>query len=167
VDEHVGTLISKLSALIDSKHVPGWSVNPAFDPEVNRFIQSHAGNAAFLQKAQALQQNRASYFVAARVRESQPKRKRVNKPPTDRFGHLISTPPGQINAVLTDRPQTVEVIAQQCDLSVERVLQHFDTWFGTERPLGRCLRRETASGLSRAAERYWLEGARQGRSARM
>ncbi len=161
-DEHVGVLVRKLSALIDAKHVPGWTVNPAFDPEVQTFIQDHAGNAAFLKKAQALQQNRASYFAAARAQESQPKRKRVNKAPTDRFGHLRSAPPGQINAVLTDQPQTVEAIARQCHLTVERVLQHFDAWFGTDRPLGRCLRREIEAGLSRATERYWLEEARHG-----
>jgi hypothetical protein len=156
-DEAVGTLVSKLSALIDAKHVPGWTVNPAFDSEVKAFIQGHSSNAAFLKKAQVLQQNRASYFAAARARESQPKSKRVNKAPTDRFGHLRSAPPGQINAVLTDQPQTVEAIARQCNLTVERVLQHFDTWFGTDRPLGRCLRRENKASLSRAAERYWLE----------
>jgi hypothetical protein len=156
-DDSVGALISSLSALIDAKDLPGWTVNPAFNPEVQAFIQKHASNAAFLKKAQALQQNRASYFSAARAQESQPKRKLVNKAPTDRFGHLRSAPPGQINAVLTDQPQTVEAIAGQCNLTVERVLQHFDTWFGTDRPLGLCLRRENAGGLSRAAERYWLE----------
>ncbi len=156
----VGALVSKLSALIDAKEVPGWTVNPAFDPEVQAFIQAHAGNSLFLRKAQALQQNRARYFAAARVQESQPKRQRVNKAPIDRFGHLRNAPPGQINAVLTDQPQTVEAIARQCNQTVERVLQHFDAWFGTDRPLGRCLRRENEGGLSRATERYWLEETR-------
>jgi hypothetical protein len=156
-EEYVRALESKLSALIDEKDVPGWTVNPAFDPEVNAFIQSHAQNAAFLKKAQTMQQNRASYFTAARAQEGQPKKKRVNKPPTDRFGHLRAAPAGQINAVLTEQPQTVEEIARQCNLPVERVLQHFDTWFGTDRPLGRYLRRENDQGRSpRSAERYWL-----------
>ncbi|MBY0527679.1 MAG: hypothetical protein K2R98_30050 [Gemmataceae bacterium] len=157
-DEYVRALESKLSAIIDAKDVPGWTVNPAFDPAVNAFIQSHANNAAFLKKALAMQQNRASYFVAARAQASQPKPKRVNKPATDRFGHLLNAPAGQINAVLTDQPQTVAEIARKCNLTAERVLQHFDTWFGTDRPLGRCLKRENDPGRTpRGAERYWLE----------
>jgi hypothetical protein len=158
-DEYVRALESKLSAIIDAKDVPGWKVNPAFDPEVMAFIQSHARNAAFLKKAQSMQQNRASYFAAARAQESQPKvRKRLNLPPRDRFGHLTAAPAGQINAVLTDKPQTVEEIAQKSNHTVERVLQHLDTWFGTDRPLGKCLKRDN-SQTPRAAERYWLEGA--------
>ncbi len=157
-EEHVRALESKLSAIIDEKHVPNWTVNPAFHPDVTAFIQSHAQNALFLKKAQSLQQNRASYFAAARAQESQPKRKRVNKPPTDRFGHLRAAPAGQINAVLTAQAQTVEEIARKCNLTAERVLQHFDTWFGTDRPLGKRLRREDApAGSPRAAERYWLD----------
>jgi len=159
-EEYVRALEGKLSAIIDDKHVPGWQVNPAFDPEVSAFIQSHAHNAAFLKKAQALQQNRASYFAAARAQESNPKpRKRLNSPQRDRFGHLLGAPPGQINAVLTDQPQTAEEIAEKCQLPVERVLQHLDTWFGTDRPLGRYLRRDNQGQSARAAERYWLEGA--------
>jgi hypothetical protein len=160
-EEYVRALESKLSAIIDAKDVPGWQVNPAFDPEVNAFIQSHAHIAAFLKKAQALQQNRASYFAAARAQAANPQpRKRLNSPQRDRFGHLVGAPPGQINAVLTDQPQTVEEIARKCQLPVERVVQHLDTWFGTDRPLGRCLRRDAEPGRpTRAAERYWLEGA--------
>jgi hypothetical protein len=158
-EDYVRALESKLSALIDDKDVPGWTVNPAFDPEVNAFIQSHAHNAAFLKKAQSLQQNRARYFAGARAQESNPKRpKRVNSPQRDRFGHLSNAPPGQINAVLTDEPQTVEEIAKKCNFTVERVLQHFDTWFGTDRPLGKCLKRDVdQSHPPRATERYWLE----------
>jgi hypothetical protein len=158
-EEYVRALESKLSALIDAKDLPGWTVNPAFDPEVAAFIQSHAQNAAFLKKAQAMQQNRASYFAAARAQGPNPVRpKRVNSPPRDRFGHLTNAPPGQINAVLTETPQSVEEMARKCQHTVERVLQHLDTWFGTDRPLGRCLRREVdPSQSSRAAERYWLE----------
>lgn len=159
-EEYVRALECKLSAIIDAKDVPGWNVNPAFDPEVTTFIQSHAHNAAFLKKAQSLQQNRARYFAAARAQGSNPNRpKRVNSPQRDRFGHLSNSPPGQINAVLTDEPQTVAEIAKKCQLTVERVLQHLDTWFGTDRPLGKCLKRESDQGHSpRAAERYWLEG---------
>jgi hypothetical protein len=158
-EEYVRALESKLSTLIDSKDVPGWKVNPAFDPEVNAFIQSHAHNVVFLKKAQSLQQNRASYFAAARAQEGQPKsRKRLNAPQRDRFGHLVDAPPGQINAVLTDQPQAVEEIARKSNLTVERVLQHLDTWFGTDRPLGKCLRRDDNQGQApRAAERYWLQ----------
>jgi hypothetical protein len=158
-EEYVRALEVKLSALIDAKDLPGWTVNPAFDPEVAAFIQSHALNAAFLKKAQTMQQNRASYFAAARAQGPNPKRpKRVNSPPRDRFGHLTNAPPGQINAVLTAKPQTVEEIARKCQHPVERVLQHLDTWFGTDRPLGRCLRREIDPGQSlRTAEKYWLE----------
>lgn len=158
--EYVRTLESELSRLIDAKDVPGWKVNPAFDPAVIHFIQRHAHNAAFVRKAQSMQQNRASYFAAARAQESNPQRpKRVNSPQRDHFGHLSNAPPGQINAVLTGEPQTAEEIAKKCNLTVERVLQHFDTWFGTDRPLGRCLRkREGDKGSSpRSAEEYWLE----------
>jgi hypothetical protein len=158
--EYVRALESKLSALIDEKDVPGWTVNPAFDPEVTAFIQSHVMNVAFLKKAQSLQQNRASYFATARAEESKPKvRKRLNLPERDRFGHLVNAPAGQINAVLTDKPQAVEEIAKQCNLTVERVLQHFDMWFGTDRPLGKYLKRDDDQGRSlRPAEQYWLHG---------
>lgn len=157
-EEYLRALESKLSAIIDELTVPDWKVNPAFDPEVSAFIQSHAGNAAFFKRAQALQQNRASYFAAARAQESRPRPKRVNRPPLDRFGHLSNAPPGQINAVLTEEPQTVEAIARKCNLTVERVLQHFDMWFGTDRPLGKRLKRQVAPGESpRAAELYWLD----------
>ena len=40
-----------------------WKVNPAFHPEVNAFIQKHSNNVGFVQKAQALQRNRAQYFA--------------------------------------------------------------------------------------------------------
>ena len=72
--EYVRALEAKLSAIIDEKDVPGWKVNPAFDPAVTAFIQSHANNAAFLKKAQSLQQNRAQFFAAVRAQGPKPKR---------------------------------------------------------------------------------------------
>lgn len=156
-EEQVRALESKLSALIDAHDVPGWQVNPAFAPAVAAFIQAHAANAAFLKKAQSLQANRARYFADARAAAAQPRsRKRVNAPPRDRFGHLREAPPGQINAVLTAQPQTAAEIAAQCGHPVERVLQHLDMWFGTDRRLGQALRREVGPG-PRSGERYWLE----------
>src|SRR5262245_28194524 len=161
-EAYLRALESKLSAIIDAKDVPGWTVNPAFDPEVIAFIQGHAHNPAFLKKAQLLQQNRASYFIAARAQASQPRRpNRLNAPPKDRFGHQAPSPSREINAVLTDKPQTVEEIARKCQLTVERVLQHFDMWFGTDRPLGKCLKRDHDGHSSRAAERYWLQEAKK------
>lgn len=64
--EYVRALESKLSALMDDHDTPDWKVNPAFHPEVTAFIQSHANNAAFLKKAQSMQQNRAKYFATMR-----------------------------------------------------------------------------------------------------
>jgi hypothetical protein len=47
---------------MDDFDTPGWTVNPAFHPEVNAFIHQHEKNAAFVKKARALQQNRCSYY---------------------------------------------------------------------------------------------------------
>lgn len=66
-------LEGQLSALIDSKDVTDWKVNPAFDPDVMAFIQKHANNVGFVQKAQALQRNRAKYFATIRQQLLNPK----------------------------------------------------------------------------------------------
>ncbi|MBY0523377.1 MAG: hypothetical protein K2R98_08255 [Gemmataceae bacterium] len=56
-------LENHLTALIDSKDVPGWRVNPAYHPEVTAFIFSNRHNVPFLDKAQALQQERGEYYA--------------------------------------------------------------------------------------------------------
>src|SRR5262249_12507626 len=66
-EETLKFLESQVSALIDSKDVPDWKVNPAFHPEVMAFIQKNANNIGFVQKAQALQRNRAKYFATMRA----------------------------------------------------------------------------------------------------
>ncbi|MBY0523840.1 MAG: hypothetical protein K2R98_10605 [Gemmataceae bacterium] len=71
---YIRALESRLSTLMDEKDVPGWKVNPAFDPEVNAFIQSYANNAMFLKKAQSMQQNRAKYFATMRTQATAPKK---------------------------------------------------------------------------------------------
>jgi hypothetical protein len=71
--EELRLLESQLSSLIDSKDVPDWKVNPAFHPDVMAFIQKHANNSGFVQKAQGLQRNRAKYFATIRAEALKPK----------------------------------------------------------------------------------------------
>lgn len=61
--EVMHVLMGQLSALMDSKDGPDWTINPAFHPEVNAFISRHAGNPQFLNKARALQKNRSPYYA--------------------------------------------------------------------------------------------------------
>jgi hypothetical protein len=61
--EVMHVLIGQLSALMDSKDSPDWTINPAFHPEVNAFIARHAGSPQFVSKARALQKNRAPYYA--------------------------------------------------------------------------------------------------------
>lgn len=72
-EETLKFLESQISALIDSKDVPDWKVNPAFHPDVMTFIQKNANNVGFVQKAQALQRNRAKYFATMRAQALAPK----------------------------------------------------------------------------------------------
>jgi hypothetical protein len=67
LQEYIRALEVKLSGLIDSKDVPGWKVNPAFDPDVNSFIQANSSNEAFAKKARSMQQNKAKYFATMRA----------------------------------------------------------------------------------------------------
>jgi hypothetical protein len=53
---------------MDDHDTPDWKVNPAYHPEVIAFVRSHANNSAFTQKAEALQKNRAKYYVTMRDR---------------------------------------------------------------------------------------------------
>jgi len=55
-------LLGQLSALMDTKDTPDWTINPAYHPAVNAFIAQHAGNRAFVTRARALQKNRAPYY---------------------------------------------------------------------------------------------------------
>jgi len=55
-------LMGQLSALMDSLDGPDWTINPAYHPDVNAFIQKHGGNLHFVTKARALQRNRAPYY---------------------------------------------------------------------------------------------------------
>ncbi|MBL8793699.1 MAG: hypothetical protein JNM56_07335 [Planctomycetia bacterium] len=61
--EVIHVLIGQLSALMDSKDSADWTINPAFHPEVNAFIARHASNPQFVNKARALQKNRAPYYA--------------------------------------------------------------------------------------------------------
>jgi hypothetical protein len=72
-EETLKFLESQISALIDSKDVADWKVNPAFHPDVMAFIQKNANNVGFVQKAQALQRNRAKYFATMRAQALAPK----------------------------------------------------------------------------------------------
>lgn len=74
-EEVLRLLEAQVSALIDSKDTPDWKVNPAFHPDVMTFIQKHANNMGFVQKAQALQRNRAKYFATIRQQLLNPKPK--------------------------------------------------------------------------------------------
>jgi len=65
-------LEAHLSALIDAKDTPDWTINPAYHPDVNEFIQTFAHNSVFLQRARSLQQNRAQYFVKVRAQTQRP-----------------------------------------------------------------------------------------------
>jgi hypothetical protein len=66
-----------LSALIDSKDTPSWTVNPAYHPDVAAFIREYENNSAFVQRAQRLQQNRAQYYAQARSQGRAPARPTV------------------------------------------------------------------------------------------
>lgn len=55
-------LMSQLSALMDSHDGPDWTINPAYHPDVNAYIEKHANNHLFATKARALQRNRAPYY---------------------------------------------------------------------------------------------------------
>lgn len=85
-------LESQLSCLIDEKDVPGWTVNPAYHPDVNAFIEANAGNSLFERKARALQQNRSAYFTKMRTRQA------PSAPPRDPFA---DTRPDPVQTPLT------------------------------------------------------------------
>jgi hypothetical protein len=67
--DSVRSLESKLSALMDEHDTPGWTVNPAMHPDVMAFIEEHEANTAFMKRARALQENRASYYATMRAKE--------------------------------------------------------------------------------------------------
>ena len=54
---------------MDAKATADWKVNPAFHPEVNAFIEQHANNSGFVQKARGLQQNRAKFYAKVKGME--------------------------------------------------------------------------------------------------
>lgn len=68
-NNYLRLLEAHLSALIDARDAPGWTINPAYHPDVMAFIQQYANNSGFVQKARAMQQNRAQFY--ARMRTSQ------------------------------------------------------------------------------------------------
>jgi hypothetical protein len=55
-------LLGQISLLMDSKDTPDWTINPAYHPDVDAFIQKHANNKVFVAKARALQRNRAPFY---------------------------------------------------------------------------------------------------------
>src|SRR5262249_24266084 len=79
-EETLKFLEGQVSALMDSKDVPGWKVNPAFHPDVIAFIQKNASNIGFVQKAQGLQRNRAKYFATIRAESLKTKPVEEEKP---------------------------------------------------------------------------------------
>jgi hypothetical protein len=60
--ERLLCLLGQLSALMDSKDDADWTVNPAYHPEVNAYIENHANNQQFVARARALQRNRAPFY---------------------------------------------------------------------------------------------------------
>lgn len=82
-EETLKHLEAQVSALIDSKDVPDWKVNPAFHPDIMAFIQKHANNVGFVQKAQALQRNRAKYFATMRAQALAPKPPEAKEEPKE------------------------------------------------------------------------------------
>ena len=61
--QYLFLLESQLSNLMDSKFVVNWDVNPAYHPDVKAFINRHANNSVFHQRALNLQKNRARYYA--------------------------------------------------------------------------------------------------------
>jgi hypothetical protein len=66
--EQLLALEGQLSRLMDEHDTPNWTINPANHPDVNAFIQGHAGDEFFVRKALALQANRAKYYDTMRSR---------------------------------------------------------------------------------------------------
>lgn len=62
LQERLQVLLGQLSALMDSKDEDDWTINPAYHPEVNAYIQKHANFPQFVARARALQKNRAPYY---------------------------------------------------------------------------------------------------------
>jgi hypothetical protein len=60
--ERMLCLLGQLSALMDSKDDADWTINPAYHPDVNAFIDKHANNSQFVTRARALQRNRAPFY---------------------------------------------------------------------------------------------------------
>ena len=70
--QYLRLLEAHLSALIDARDTPDWTINPAYHPDVLAFIQAYSNNSGFMQKAKALQVNRAQYFAKMRAHEQKP-----------------------------------------------------------------------------------------------
>lgn len=62
LQERLQVLLGQLSALMDAKDEEDWTINPAYHPEVNAYIEKHASFAQFVTKARSLQKNRAPYY---------------------------------------------------------------------------------------------------------
>lgn len=60
--ERLQVLLGQLSALMDSKDEDDWTINPAYHPEVNAYIEKHGNFPQFVTRARALQKNRAPYY---------------------------------------------------------------------------------------------------------
>ena len=60
--ERLQVLLGQLSALMDSKDEDDWTINPAYHPEVNAYIEKHGNFPQFVSHARALQKNRAPYY---------------------------------------------------------------------------------------------------------
>ena len=62
LQERLQVLLGQLSALMDSKDEDDWTINPAYHPDVNAYIQKHANFPQFVRRARSLQKNRAPYY---------------------------------------------------------------------------------------------------------
>jgi hypothetical protein len=62
VQERLQVLLGQLSAIMDSKDEEDWTINPAYHPEVNAYIEQHANFPQFVARARSLQKNRAPYY---------------------------------------------------------------------------------------------------------
>lgn len=112
--EYLRGLESFLSNFIDGFDKPDWLVNPAYHPHVIAFIQSRANNAAFMGKARSLQDNRARYYAAMKLRASQPPKPRTRKPiPRRPAASAAAVPPAQSASPAAPAPGPARPVAQQ------------------------------------------------------
>jgi hypothetical protein len=62
LQERLQVLLGQVSALMDARDEDDWTINPAYHPDVNAYIEKHANFPQFVTRARALQKNRAPYY---------------------------------------------------------------------------------------------------------